>query len=383
MELRWLREVVDVTKHAAAKIPLAERSAYATVVASMAAADDVLADAELARLQKLGAELGLDARAEAEMLAAARRRNPSGLAAALEQLQESDLRFTLYTDCLHLAFADEEVVASEERTLAEIASALRLTPAQVEALHDCVAALHHAHANPSDANHEKKGQELAARLTAVGVPVGAVALASAAGLSAAGVSTGVAALVAGLGIATGFGAVLGLGVGTVLGVRWLGQRYAARHAEPERKRYQAQNSTQTLREGLAEFRSGFANVIDDAHMSSEEAKRLFHCHDLCHVVFGCDTTVGNEGMVDVWSIFGSDIGLDDYRRFVKLPEGQAALKGAGITRALLESIQASPKLFDAFMRAREMKKKWPFHDPDAYLDRPLVEIREEFNIHVV
>jgi hypothetical protein len=58
----------------------------------------------------------------------------------------------------------------------------------------------------------------------VGIPVGAVATMSAAGVAMAGVSTGVAALAIGLGVASGLGALLGLGVGTVIGVRWLHDR---------------------------------------------------------------------------------------------------------------------------------------------------------------
>ena len=96
-----------------------------------------------------------------------------------------------------------------------------LLPAdKVTAIEELVKATHDA-AMGKDGDHHKKGTAIAEKLAGVGVPIGAVAAVSAVGLEMAGVSTGLAALGMGLGVATGFGAVLGIGVGSYMGVKWL------------------------------------------------------------------------------------------------------------------------------------------------------------------
>lgn len=66
------------------------------------------------------------------------------------------------------------------------------------------------------------------------------------------------------------------------------------------------------------------------------------------------------------------------------PDTAASLDQIGFMRGLLESIKASPKLFEVFLRARAMTKRWPFHTgPEKYRDWRLVDIREEFGIQVI
>ena len=367
-----------------AKLPIEERIAYATVLGSMAAADDVVSKAEIGRLLELCKALKLSESERNAVVATAEARDATAAARALARLQSSDFRFTLYTDCLMVAYADDQLVAAEEHALAEVARALSVSEAQAAALREYVeAARDAASGKGAKESHEKRGREIAAKLAAVGVPVGAAALMSAAGLSIAGVTSGLAALGAGLGIASGFGVAFGLGLGTIMGVRWLHQRIVARDKQPAKKRYQEQDSTQTLAEGLEEFHAGFDNVLQQSEMSSDRARELFRCHDICHVLFGCDTTVGNEVLVDTWSIFGTDVSVKEYTDYLRIPEARQALAAAGFVRGLLESIRATPRLFDVFLRTREMGKKWPFYAGDAFLDKPLVEIRKEFNIRVL
>jgi uncharacterized tellurite resistance protein B-like protein len=367
-----------------AKLPQEERVAYATVVGAMAAADDVVSKEEIARLRELGKTLKLSQSEQNAVIAAVEARDTKAAHRALDRLRSSDFRFTLYTDCLTVAYADDKIVPAEENALSEVAHALGVSDAQAAALREYVEAARDAARGEGDhASHEKRGKEVASKLAAVGIPVGAAALVSAAGLSIAGVTTGLTALAAGLGIASGFGVALGLGIGTAMGVRWLHQRVIAHRKQPPKKRYQDQDSSQTLREGLEEFHAGFDNVIQEKDMSSERARELFRCHDTCHVVFGCDTTVGNEVLVDTWSIFGTDVSVKEYSEYLRIPEAQQALTGAGFVRTLLESIRATPRLFDVFLRTREMTKKWPFYSGDAYLDIPLAEIRKEFNIQLI
>ncbi|HEX7667980.1 MAG TPA: TerB family tellurite resistance protein, partial [Polyangiaceae bacterium] len=144
----------------------------------------------------------------------------------LEALDASPLRFTLLSDCLALAYADGDYSKGERKEIHALARALKIDDAQVTALEEAGAALRKAADLEHGPEHHAHVQHLVERLAAVGVPVGIVAGLSAVGLASAGVSAGASALLMGLGIASGFGAVLGLSAGTVMGVKWLHDKIA-------------------------------------------------------------------------------------------------------------------------------------------------------------
>jgi uncharacterized tellurite resistance protein B-like protein len=207
---------VTTTKpHEALAVPLEERIHYLTVVASMAGVDVVLTPEELGRLEQLCRELELPDTETKRILTIAHRPTAS-IERHLDALRASPLRFALLTDCLSMAYADGEYAKGEQREIRDLARALEVDDTQLAALEECVKELRLAPGAPPP-HHEK----LSERLAAVGIPVGLVATLSAVGLTSAGVSSGAAAVAMGLGIASGFGAVVGLGVGTVVGVRWL------------------------------------------------------------------------------------------------------------------------------------------------------------------
>lgn len=209
--------------HEALSVPLAERIDYLMIIASMAGADVVLASEETDKLRQLCRELELPDSDAARVLTAAH--SPTAkVERHLDALASSPLRFTLLSDCLSLAYADGEYSKGERKEVHALARALRIDDAQVSALEACVEALRKAAEQEHTADHHRHVENLAQRLTAVGIPVGIMATLSAVGLSSAGISTGAMALLMGLGIASGFGAVLGLSVGTVMGVKWLHDR---------------------------------------------------------------------------------------------------------------------------------------------------------------
>jgi uncharacterized tellurite resistance protein B-like protein len=217
--------VTDHKPHEALSVPLAERVDYLMIIASMAGADVVLKAEEIDKLRQLCGELQIPEKDTTRVLAAAH--SPTAkVERHLEALVASPLRFTLLSDCLALAYADGDYSKGERKEIHALARALRIDDAQVKALEEAGAALRKAADVEHGPEHHAHVQNLAQRLAAVGIPVGVVAGLSAVGLANAGVSTGATALLMGLGIASGFGAVLGLGVGTVMGVKWLHDKLA-------------------------------------------------------------------------------------------------------------------------------------------------------------
>jgi hypothetical protein len=146
--------------------------------------------------------------------------------------------------------------------------------------------------------------------------------------------------------------------------------------------YQEQEAALSLQAGLEEYRSGFTGLLDESELPSRAA-RFFRAHDICHVVFGCDTSVPQEAMADTWSVFGTSLGFEAYLDYLRLPQANNIFRQVGYGRTAWETLRVSPRLVRVMIRARQMARPWPFWDNDQYLDVPLKKIREEFNIRLV
>ena len=147
--------------------------------------------------------------------------------------------------------------------------------------------------------------------------------------------------------------------------------------------YQHQGSTQTLREGLEEYREANPQLVDEREASSARIGRFFRAHDRCHVVFGLNTTIRHEAMADTWTIFGSDIPLREYTSFLGGPEVQGIFSELGWWTTITQSVASLPAAVAAWRHARRMTTPWPFWDNEAWLDEPLASIRAEHGIEVV
>jgi uncharacterized tellurite resistance protein B-like protein len=219
--------VMTEKKHEALELPLAQRVDYLIVVASMAGVDVKLEPEETAKLKTLCRELGLPDEEMKKVLFASQAAT-AAVVRHLEGLKESPLRFALLKDCVALGYADGVYDAHERAEVRKIASGLGVAEDQVLAIEELVEAC----AKASKGESHKAGEELAENLAGAGIPIGILAAASAIGLEVTGAATGLAALGMGLGIATGFGAFLGLGAGTYMGVRWLQKRVKESRPSP-------------------------------------------------------------------------------------------------------------------------------------------------------
>lgn len=135
----------------------------------------------------------------------------------------------------------------------------------------------------------------------------------------------------------------------------------------------------TLQEGLAQFQEKNVKYFSKRPMS-EEAKRFLLSHDIAHVVFGCNTTIYGEGVVKVWTTFGTDLG------FWKVTNGYSEVNAFSLFRAYSLShiaknigrfLWAMPKTIS---RSTQMTKPWAWSNYETYLNMPISEIRKEFNI---
>ena len=64
----------------------------------------------------------------------------------------------------------------------------------------------------------------------------------------------------------------------------------------------------TLQEGLDLFYEKNMKYFS-ARDISEEGAAFLKCHDVAHIVFGCDTSIFGEGVVKTWTTFGTTLGF--------------------------------------------------------------------------
>ena len=158
-----------------------------------------------------------------------------------------------------------------------------------------------------------------------------------------------------------------------------------------RCRYQDSDTTQTLREGLAEYRSANPALFDSEAMSQQEELgglgRFFAGHDACHVLFGLSTSLADETLADTWTFFGTDVQWRELWSYFRSEEQKKFFKDflgeIGYWTLFVGSVRALPRAVKAIWRSRKMTRKWALHDWAAHLDTPLDELRARYNISLV
>lgn len=147
-----------------------------------------------------------------------------------------------------------------------------------------------------------------------------------------------------------------------------------------RHRFESARSVQTLEQGLAEYLSANPSLKRQESLLAE-AREFFRSHDIVHVLYGCGTTMPDEAVVKLSSLFGTTGGLQVLRGYTayetldiytKLPLGSTVL-------ALL----MSPYLIlRTVWRCARQTQRWPWAENQQYMDTSLVDLRSKFRITV-
>lgn len=135
----------------------------------------------------------------------------------------------------------------------------------------------------------------------------------------------------------------------------------------------------TLRTELAGFLAANAKYFSDREVSTE-AQEFFRCHDIAHVVFGCDATIVGEGKVKIWSIFGTTLGFRDHLKGYSEADAFALFREYSWTHVARSIARVLWNVPRAMYGARRMRKRWPWAAHAEYMDVPIAQIRAEFGI---
>ena len=74
-------------------------------------------------------------------------------------------------------------------------------------------------------------------------------------------------------------------------------------------RFASAQSFQTLSEGLAEYYRAHPDLKLAEQLLSFEARQFFRSHDIVHVLYGCGTSMSEEAVVKLASLFGTTGGM--------------------------------------------------------------------------
>ena len=145
-------------------------------------------------------------------------------------------------------------------------------------------------------------------------------------------------------------------------------------------RFESASSTQTLADALAEYYA--ANpVLKRGSSLSPQAQEFFHCHDTVHVLYGCGTSMPDEAIVKLASIFGTTGGLSVLRGY-RLHESLDIYRKVPAASAAVALLMAPYLIARTIWRCVRQRSAWPWARHEQYLNTPLHDLRAHFGIRV-
>ncbi len=151
-------------------------------------------------------------------------------------------------------------------------------------------------------------------------------------------------------------------------------------AKRRQLRYLDQHSSMTLREGIIELREAEGADGDAVENVAPELVPDLHMHDAIHVLFGCPTNLSGEISAHLWTLFGTTLRLRDMHRVNMHRDHRQVLARIGYVKLIRMWFKNIPTMIATILRSFRMSQKWPAASYDEYLDVPLIELRQQFNI---
>jgi ubiquinone biosynthesis protein Coq4 len=145
--------------------------------------------------------------------------------------------------------------------------------------------------------------------------------------------------------------------------------------------YREPNTGMSLADGLAEYYREHA-FLKRGDQLSAEAIEFFRCHDAVHVLYGCDTSLSQEAIVKLSSIFGTTAGFAVLKGY-SLYESVDIYRDLKLRDVLATILAATVIVPRTLWRCAKQRKHWPWSEFDEHIETPLRDLRERFGIRVV
>ena len=142
--------------------------------------------------------------------------------------------------------------------------------------------------------------------------------------------------------------------------------------------FESATSTQTLAEGLAEYYAANPQLKRGDSLSPQ-ARQFFHSHDVVHVLYGCGTSMPDEAIVKLASIFGTTGGMSVLRGYL-LHETLEIYTQLPFKSTVAALLSAPYLIIRTLWRCKRQPQSWPWQDHQQYLSVSLVDLRARFGI---
>ena len=147
--------------------------------------------------------------------------------------------------------------------------------------------------------------------------------------------------------------------------------------------YLKQECELTLKEGLE-----FHYSMNPTFRENTRKAPVFYNHDLAHVLFGLNTTIEHEAIVDFRCMFSTNWGIKKYTvDYFRDPESiniiKSIIKEAGYIKSIFGGFKSFPKMIKVIFDSKKMFKKWAINPDEKLLNTKLSDLRKEYNITVI
>jgi ubiquinone biosynthesis protein Coq4 len=144
-----------------------------------------------------------------------------------------------------------------------------------------------------------------------------------------------------------------------------------------------QNCELTLQNALDQYYLEHPDFYQPSDMDAE-SKKVFLAHDVCHVIFGCDTNIRGEVIAEQWIMNGTNVGAKNYMDALLNNETTvAAVQDTINPKSIFQGIISAPVALKTLWRARKLEPKWDFYNYQKYLQTSVNQIRAEYKIKII
>ena len=150
--------------------------------------------------------------------------------------------------------------------------------------------------------------------------------------------------------------------------------------------FQNQSCDLTLEEGLEEYRA-YLQANGKKQLIDKPNSTVIRDHDATHVIFGLDTSIEQESLLDSLVLRGCDWKFKELLAYGQLPElkelNKYLQKEVGYLKLILAVFKLIPVKRRIGRRTKAMNKKWPFKSPDSLMNQRVCDLREEYGIRIL
>ncbi|MGK0386322.1 MAG: ubiquinone biosynthesis protein Coq4 [Patiriisocius sp.] len=139
----------------------------------------------------------------------------------------------------------------------------------------------------------------------------------------------------------------------------------------------------TLQQGIDAFYEKNMSYFSNRVPISEKAKEFLIDHDVAHVIFGCDTSIYGEGVVKVWTTFGTTLGFWEVICEYKEVNAFELFRRYSFQHVAKNIFRFILAILRVIIKAKRMTKPWTCTNYELYLNTPISEIRKEFGIIIL